>query len=99
VKPLSSGFFFDGEIMDIASLREEIDKIDEKILALLEQRARLAAEIGKKKLENNLSVVSIEREKEIIQRLVEKNNSRLTGQDIKAIFKEIIKSCRNVQIE
>jgi len=85
--------------MDIASLREEIDQVDEKILTLLEQRARLAAEIGKKKLENNLSVVSTERESEIIQRLVRKNNSRLTGQDIESIFKEIIKSCRNVQIE
>ena len=99
MKPQSSGFFFDGEIMDIASLREEIDQVDEKILTLLEQRARLAAEIGKKKLENNLSVVSTERESEIIQRLVRKNNSRLTGQDIESIFKEIIKSCRNVQIE
>lgn len=48
---------------EIEMLREEIDKIDSKLLQLLNERSKLALEIGEIKKKYNLPVYDPEREK------------------------------------
>ena len=53
----------------LLALRAKIDTIDEKILALLNDRLDIVAQIGQTKLKNNASIYRPERERAIISRL------------------------------
>jgi chorismate mutase/prephenate dehydratase len=81
----------------LKEFREKFDQIDDKILKLLNERAILAKNIGKLKLENNLQVYSIKREKEILDRLNEKNKGPLQRKAIQHIFSEIISASRALE--
>ena len=50
----------------LASLRSEIDRIDEELVALLNRRAELALQIGQVKQQQGLEVWSAAREDEVI---------------------------------
>ena len=52
--------------------RKEIDKIDDNIIELLEQRFNLVVEIGQYKKENNLPVFDAKRESAIKTCLIRK---------------------------
>ena len=49
--------------------RVEIDKIDEELVRLINQRCNMAIEIGKIKKEKNLHLVNRKREEEVIARV------------------------------
>ncbi len=85
--------------MDLNELRKEIDRIDEQILALLSNRADYAIQIGKYKLQNELSIHSHEREEQIINSVISKNDGPLTENNIRSIFVQIIDACRNLQLK
>ncbi len=51
--------------MNLDDLRSEIDRIDRKVLDLLNERVRLAAEIGKIKHSQGLAVYAPQREEEV----------------------------------
>lgn len=57
--------------MDIKKLRENIDDIDEKLVALLRERMETAAKIGQYKRENNLPVFDPARERELFERVAD----------------------------
>ena len=61
--------------MNIQELRIEIDKIDNKIIDLLNKRMNYVNQVGDIKKKNNEPIYRPEREKEIIDRL--SNNSNL----------------------
>ena len=78
--------------MPIAELREKIDRIDDKILKLIEERVETAKKVGKAKRRHNMPIQDKERELEIQRRLQEK-----TGLDkglLKRVFGAIIRYCR-----
>ena len=85
--------------MELNALRTKIDQIDEQILNLLSQRAIYAIQIGKYKSQNEISIHSHEREKEIVDNILSKNNGPLTEHNIRSIFMQIIDACRNLQIK
>ena len=58
-------------------LRENIDKVDAKLLRLLNQRAELVLKVGELKKANNLAVVHADREKVLLARLCEQNSGPL----------------------
>ncbi|MFH0811658.1 MAG: prephenate dehydratase [Pseudomonadota bacterium] len=78
---------------EIQDLRDKINQIDEEILQLISQRARLVKEIWKLKEEHQIEPYAADREKIIHQRLEELNQGPLSNEDIKTIFKEIISAC------
>ena len=53
--------------MPLNSLREKIDQVDRELIALLSERLKLVAEVGKVKLEHGIPVYAPEREKAIIE--------------------------------
>jgi len=82
----------------IDALRTHIDRIDEKLLALLNRRARLAVEIGRRKRHAHASIYTPDREKRIIERLERLADSGpLNGQSIRPIFREIISACLSLE--
>ncbi|MFX1239713.1 MAG: chorismate mutase [Promethearchaeota archaeon] len=81
---------------EIEILRKDIDKIDDKIVDLLNMRAELVVEIGKIKKQMKIEVLQPQREKEILKRVKEKS-ILLKSTSIEAIWKEILNACRLIQ--
>ena len=78
--------------------RKKIDLLDHKLLTLLNQRLRLATEIGKIKKEMGKKIYDPGREKEVFEGLRRKNRGPLKEEDLKKIFATIMKACRKSQI-
>ena len=82
---------------DIDVLRQAIDEIDENILDLINQRLSLAKQIGDFKKQGGIQITDSGREKEILNRLLEKNNGPMGADGLRNIFNAIIAEGRNVQ--
>jgi len=81
--------------------RRKIDLIDQKLLGLLNQRLRIALEMGKIKKQTGTKFYDRKREKEVLERLRLRLRSRnkrfLRERDVKKIFATIIRVCRRSQ--
>lgn len=80
---------------DLASLRRDIDEIDDELLRLLNQRGHLTNRVGlvKRAGSDDVDFYRPEREAEILRRLVLKNSGPLTDEVIVRVMKEIISEC------
>jgi chorismate mutase/prephenate dehydratase len=76
----------------LEQLREEIDRLDDQILPLLNQRAELAVEIGKIKKANGAPLHVPSRERDVISRLTAANKGPMTSDALVKIYKEIMAS-------
>ncbi len=84
----------------LEELRKKINLIDDEILKLLNERAKVAKDVGELKKLCNLPIFNPKRENEIFQRLKEKNKdfgSEFPTEAIKYVFKEIISACRSLE--
>jgi len=82
----------------IDALRVRIDRVDEQVLGLLNQRAQLVWEIGERKRASGRQVFYAPgREKYIYQRLKRLNRGPLTDEGVRSIFREIISSCLTLE--
>jgi chorismate mutase/prephenate dehydratase len=84
----------------LRSLRSQIDKLDLQILKLVNERASVAAEIGKLKNDHGEEIFSPAREEEVLQNVLqlnEKNKGPLDAGTIRAIFREIMSGARALQ--
>ena len=81
----------------LTPLREKIDAIDAQILDLLNQRARVAEEVGHVKAQTNAPVFRPEREAQVLRAVAERNPGPLHGADIQTIFREIMSACRALE--
>jgi len=80
---------------DIARHRAAIDALDEKIAALLNERATRAAAIGK--LKANGGAYRPEREAEVLRRIADANRGPLASEALAHLFTEIISACRSLE--
>ena len=81
----------------LTPLRERIDAIDAAILDLLNQRARVAQEVGHVKAETNAPVFRPEREAQVLRAAAERNPGPLLDSDIQTIFREVMSACRALE--
>ncbi len=78
--------------MSVDQVRKVVDKIDQKILELLNERAKASQKIGKLKVKKGQGIYSPEREREILDRLKAMNRGPITDLAIDAIYSEIMSS-------
>lgn len=79
-------------------LRRRIDALDDQILSLLEERARLALEVGKAKAaRGEAPFYDPAREHQVFDRLSAATNGPLSTAAVRAIFREIISACLSLQ--
>ncbi len=83
--------------IDLFPFRVGIDEIDLKILALLNERANLAIEIGKAKSGKNLKFHSPKREQEIFERLEAENKGPFPNKALRIIFREILSASLSLE--
>ncbi|MFH1856718.1 MAG: prephenate dehydratase [Candidatus Omnitrophota bacterium] len=81
----------------LADLREQINKIDGKMIDLLNERANVAISIGKIKKEKNKQIYAPEREKEVYRSITTVNKGPLQNFSLKAIYREIMSATLNVE--
>ncbi|MBC7796953.1 MAG: chorismate mutase [Pyrinomonadaceae bacterium] len=85
--------------MNLNGWRNEIDEIDNEILRLLENRARIVTEIGRAKAAIGLPIVDEQREQAILQRVANATNKTLTAESANCVFQCIITESRRIQTE
>ncbi len=81
----------------INELRKKIDELDNKLLDLLNERARIVIEIGNIKKDGKIAFHSPSREREIIERLTGRNKGPLPQDTLKAVFREIMSSSLSLE--
>src|SRR6185369_7832056 len=87
---------------DVDRERAKIDRIDERILRLLNQRARAAQRIGRYKARNGAGVNGFwvpSREKRIFDRLRTLNTGPLSDDAVRSVFREIISASRALEAQ
>ncbi len=83
--------------MDISDWRKRIDGIDEKLVELLNQRARAAAAIGKLKRAASEPVYQPQRESEVLERVQKLNAGPLSNQQLRRLFECIVDEARKIE--
>ncbi len=78
--------------MPIDKLREKIDRVDRRIVALLEERVDLAKKIGTAKRKHGISIEDPEREREVLRR--SSQDTKLNKKFVRKIFETIIGYCK-----
>src|SRR6266542_1811103 len=81
----------------LRDMRERIDKLDQHILKLVNERAGVAADIGKLKNDTSAEPFTPAREEEVLQHVLAHNKGPLENGTIRAIFREIISGSRALQ--
>ncbi len=82
---------------DLAALREQIDALDQELLAALNRRASLAARVGDIKRVDGSPVFRPEREATVIANLEASNGGPLKSTSIGPIWREIMSACRALE--
>src|SRR5436190_22609117 len=81
----------------IAALRAKIDRIDRELVAQMNQRAKLAHQIGKVKEANGQRAYDPVRECEVLARAAEHNRGPLANGCVQAVFRELISGSRALE--
>jgi chorismate mutase / prephenate dehydratase len=82
---------------DLARLRGEIDAIDRRLVELVNQRARLAAQVGQLKIAVGAPVYRPEREAEVLRSVAAMNAGPLAPAALEPVFRELISACRALE--
>jgi len=87
-----------GHTQSLGELRRAIDAVDEQLLALIHERARLTGKVGEHKHANGDAPFYVpSREAEIIRRLLKKNRGAIPDAALHGIFREIIGACLTLE--
>ncbi len=81
----------------LLALRERIDAVDRELLALLNQRMRLAQEVGEIKKAEGSVVFRPEREAQVIDGLKAANTGPLPRDSVAPIWREIMSASRSLE--
>ena len=83
--------------MNISDHRKAIDKLDEQIVRLLNDRTRHVLEIGQMKLKAGQEIYAPHRELAVLQRLCRSNSGPITNDSLRAIYREIMSSALSLE--
>ena len=82
----------------LAELRAAIDALDDRILDVLEQRARVVDEVGRVKRDAGQTIFhDPERERAVLDRLSARGAGRFPREAIRAVFREVMSACLSLE--
>ena len=79
-------------------LRKKIETVDGDILRLLDERAKIAVDVGRLKTEGNMDFYDPQREGRILEGLAQKNTEAFPQRAVQSVFREIISACRSLEV-
>lgn len=83
--------------MTLEEIRQEIDQVDDALVALLEQRMNLVGQVVAFKQSNGKAVADPKREERIFARVASKIENKYYQETILATFADILKHSRAFQ--
>lgn len=83
--------------MDLSELRKRIDAVDREIVTRLNERVRLACEIGRIKAQTGQDFYVPSREELVFEKLQELNEGPLPEAGLRAIYREVMSSATALQ--
>jgi chorismate mutase len=84
---------------NIDDLRERMDAIDDELLRLFNERAKLALEIGRMKKDLGLPIYIPSREEQIVTRVQQENPGPLSPTSIARLYQQLIQESRTLEEE
>lgn len=81
----------------LEQLRGEIDQIDSRLVELLNQRARVASDVGRLKAGQDRDFHVPSREREVHERVARMNQGPLPEEALHSIFREIMSACLSLE--
>jgi chorismate mutase/prephenate dehydratase len=81
--------------LDLAKIRERINEIDERLQGLINERAKIAQQVGiaKGELSSAVDYYRPEREAEVLRRVLERNEGPMRDEEMLRLFREIMSAC------
>jgi len=86
-----------GITLEIEDWRDEIDRLDEQLVKLLNARSQCAIELGRLKRELGLPIYSPDREREVIAHVTGINHGPLERDAVRRLFERIIDESRSLE--
>jgi chorismate mutase/prephenate dehydratase len=86
-----------GKPAGLATLRTRIDALDRQIVALMNQRADVARQIGLLKQSTGSATYDPSREEAVLERVAAANEGPLADDSVKAIWRELISGSRAIE--
>lgn len=83
--------------MDVSDWRSRIDEIDCRLLELLNERVKCVLELSPLKRQAGIPILSVQRERDVIDRLKKMSEGQLSDEAIERIFALIMAEMRAVQ--
>ena len=80
---------------NLAEIREQINAIDERLQALISDRAKIAQQVGVAKgdLGSAVDYYRPEREAEVLRKVLDRNDGPMRDEQMLRIFREIMSAC------
>ncbi|MBL8746195.1 MAG: prephenate dehydratase [Phycisphaerae bacterium] len=72
------------------AIRQRIDRLDDQIVRLLNERAALIVEVGRVKRETGVPIYAPHREQAVLKRVLEANAGPLPARTVEAVYREIM---------
>lgn len=89
-----------GESAELRALRERIDDLDRRIVALLNERATLALEVGQAKAAaGRRGIRDLAREREVLIRVTLANEGPMPQADLLALYRRLFAATRALEAE
>jgi len=82
---------------NLKDLRKEIDKIDSRIVELINKRGQESHKIGEIKKAKNQPIYSPDRESQIYTSIARRSKGPLTEESVKAVYREIMSACLSLE--
>lgn len=76
--------------MDLGPIRQKIDSLDLQLVELLNERLKLAAEIGKVKRSAGGQIYVAEREDAVLRKVTAQNQGPIKNEALRAIYREVM---------
>jgi chorismate mutase/prephenate dehydratase len=83
--------------MSLQEHRQAIDRLDKKIVALLNERTKHVLEIGAIKMQAGEEIYAPHRELAVIERVCKSNEGPITNESLTAIYREIMSSALSLE--
>src|SRR5882724_9404859 len=83
--------------MNIPDHRKAIDKLDGQIVKLLNERTKHVLAIGEIKIKAGEEIYAPHRERAVLQRICRRNPGPITGESLRAIYREIMSSALSLE--
>lgn len=81
----------------IEGWRRKIDEIDRHLIELLNERSRCALEIGRVKLQHDITVYQPDRERQVLENVERANRGPLSDTAIRRLFERVLDEARSLE--